>query len=62
MSKNFLKSKSFWSCLVVIVTAVGHMIQTGAISPEDLTTMIAAISAIYGRAVAGGPLTIGSNK
>lgn len=60
--KHFLKSKTFWSAIVVVITSIGHIVQTGQIGPDDLVAIMGAIGCIYGRAVAQGPLTASSGS
>ena len=60
-AKHFLKSKTFWSMVIAIVTAISHMALNGHLDPSDMTVITAAAAGIYGRFVAQGPLTAGSN-
>jgi len=60
--KQFLQSKTFWSGIGTIIAGLSLFFTSPKLTPDVLMTAIATIatgaSAIYGRAVAQGPLTL----
>jgi hypothetical protein len=57
MKKAFYKSKAFYGCVSTIVLIVGDMAANG-VTLGNLTAMMTAGFALYGRIVATAPLAI----
>jgi hypothetical protein len=55
MQKAFWKSKAFYGCVSTIILIVGDMVQNGA-SVGNMTALMTAGFALYGRIVATVPL------
>jgi hypothetical protein len=55
MQKAFWKSKAFWGCISTIVLIAGDIVSNGP-SIENITTLVTAGLALYGRIVATAPL------
>jgi hypothetical protein len=55
MQKAFYKSKAFWGCVSTIVLVVGDIVSNGP-SIGNMTTLMTAGFALYGRIVATAPL------
>jgi len=57
MRKAFYKSKAFYGCVSTIVLIVGDMAANGA-NLANMTALMTAGFALYGRVVATAPLAI----
>jgi hypothetical protein len=57
MKKAFYKSKAFYGCVSTIVLIVGDMAANG-VTLGNLTALMTAAFALYGRIVATAPLAI----
>ena len=55
MQKAFYKSKAFWGCVSTIVLIVGDIVSNG-VSAGNMTALMTAGFALYGRTVATAPL------
>jgi hypothetical protein len=53
--KAFYKSKAFWGCVSTIVLIVGDIVSNG-VSIGNMTALMTAGFALYGRIVATAPL------
>ncbi len=57
MQKAFYKSKAFWGCVSTIVLIVGEIASNG-VTLGNMTALMTAGLALYGRIVATAPLAI----
>jgi hypothetical protein len=55
MQKAFWKSKAFYGCISTIILIVGDMVSNG-VSVGNMTALMTAAFALYGRVVATAPL------